>query len=427
MERTKTNGRILLRPPLMQTREQFEERLGADVAQFANPPEATRIPLPPAAAPPQSKTYDDALRAILSRIRTVTEQGKGRFWFSSDPDGAPAFVDPKRNWGDGYWVSLLWDGFRVTGDQWFRDAAIDANRRILGGENREFHVTGLNYWNGSARSYRETNDGQWRESALRSADTMARIADPVTGLIPEYGRAERRRPEDPYDQSNYVKIDALVGLPILWWAYEETHEKRYLDTANRHLRFTLDHLVEPDGAALQMLWHDPATARILGVGTHQGYGGNSRWARGLAWLLDGLPDAYRTTHDPAYRAQFERSARWLEHNLPEDLISWYDFDDQGIFWRYRDSGTSAICAYGLLRMSELEPDRTLADSYRRFGIRLVNALLDRSVSPVSAADARPAGMLVGQTYTKPQEGEFIWGTYSLVRSLCWLRKKGIGR
>jgi unsaturated chondroitin disaccharide hydrolase len=256
---------------------------------------------------------------------------------------------------------------------------------------------------------------------------MARIADPVTGLIPEYGPAQRRRPEDPYDQSNYVKIDALVGLPVLWWAYEQTGVKRYLDTANRHLRFTLQHLVEPDGAALQMLWQDPASGRILGIGTHQGYGGSSRWARGLAWLLDGLPDAYRATRDPAYRDQFERSARWLERNLPDDLISWYDFDDQGIFWRYRDSGTSAICAYGLLRMSDLEPDRAVAGWYRQFGTRLVNALIDRSVTPVKPADSRPPGMLVEQCYTKPQEGEFIWGTYSLVRSLCWLKEKGFQR
>jgi unsaturated chondroitin disaccharide hydrolase len=224
-----------------------------------------------------------------------------------------------------------------------------------------------------------------------------------------------------------VKIDALVGVPILWWAYEQTGDKRYLDAANRHMRATMQHLIEPDGAALQMLWQDPRTGGILGVGTSQGYGGNSRWARGLAWVLDGFPDAYRVTKDASYRAQFERSARWLESNLPEDLVSWYDFDDQGVFWRYRDSGTSAISAYGLLRMSELEPDPVVAAWYRQFGTRLVNALVDRCLTPTGASDSRPAGMLAQQCYTKPQEGEFIWGTFSLVRSLCWLKEKGVRR
>jgi hypothetical protein len=256
---------------------------------------------------------------------------------------------------------------------------------------------------------------------------MARIADPVTGLIPEFGPSLRRRPDDPYDQSNYVKIDALVGLPILWWAYEQTKDKRYRDIASRHVLTTLNGLVEPDGAALQMLWHEPQSGRILGIGTHQGYGGSSRWARGLAWLLDGLPDAYRVTKEERYRAQFERSARWLEDNLPQGLIPWYDFDDQGVFWRYRDSSTAAICAYGLLRMSDHEPDRALAARHRDLGQRLVNALIDRCLTPVGAVDARPPGMLAEATYTKPQEGEFIWGNFSLVRSLCWLKSKGVGR
>ena len=298
---------------------------------------------------------------------------------------------------------------------------------MLGGELSEHHSTGLNYWNSSARSYQETGDAEWRESGLKCADTMVRIADPVTGLIPENGPAVRRRPDDPYDASNYVKIDSLVGLPILWWAYENTKDKRYLDAANRHVFAIMKVLIEPDGAALQMIWQDPVTGRSLGIGTHQGYGGSTRWARGLAWVLDGMPDAYRVAKDEKYRAQFERSARWLHDNLPENLISWYDFDDQAVFWRYRDSSTSAISAYGLLRMSELEPDPALAARYRDLGTRIVNALIDRCLTPVGAADSRPPGMLAYATYTKPEEGEFMWGNYSLVRSLCWLKNKGVRR
>jgi hypothetical protein len=36
-------------------------------------------------------------------------------------------------------------------------------------------------------------------------------------------------------------------------------------------------------------------------------------------------------------------------------------------------------------------------------------------------------MLAHATYTKPNEGEFIWGNYSLVRSLMWLEGKGAKR
>ena len=426
--------RILLRPPRM-TADTFRRELAADIHRLANPPRVTALatkavtyssllPPEPLRAGKQ-KTYAAALDLMIRRVRSLTEEGNGKLWFSSDASGTPAYKD--RSWGEGYLVSMLWDGFRATGDAWYKTAALAANRRMLGGEDRQYHSTGLNYWNASVRSYRETADTQWRASGLKCADTMVRIADPTTGLIPEYGPAVRQKPADPYHRSNYVKIDALVGLPILWWAYEETQDRRYLDAATRHMESTIRMFIEPDGAALQMLWLKPGTMEILGVATHQGYGGNSRWARGLAWVLDGLPDAYRTTRNPAYRAVFERSARWLEANLPEDMVPWYDFDDQAVFWRYRDSSTSAICAYGLLRMSELEPDRALSLRYKKLGIRIVDSLIDRYLAPVGTGDRRPAGMLAHACYTKPEEGEFIWGNYSLLRALAWLKEKGAAR
>ena len=427
-------ARILLRPPPMDAGA-FRKELAADVQMLGKLPRVTRLsskavtyssllPREAVRATPK-KSYDEAARLMIQRLRSLVEQGSGKLWFSSDASGKPSYKD--NSWGEGYLVTMLWDAFKVTGDGWYKTAALAANQRMLGGEEREMHITGLNYWNASVRSYRETGDARWRASALRSADTMARIADPVTGLIPEYGPAQRRKPQDPYHQSNYIKIDALVGLPILWWAYEETKDKRYLDAATRHMDATKQMFVEPDGAALQMLWLKPGSTDILGVATHQGYGGNSRWARGLAWILDGFPDAYATTKNPSYKTVFERSARWLEANLPEDMVPWYDFDDQAIFWRYRDSSTSAICAYGLLRMSALEPDPALARFYKSLGIRLVDALIDRYLTPVGGDDARPAGMLAHATYTKPQEGEFIWGNFSLLRALCWLNERGASR
>ena len=432
--RSNTSPRILLRPPRMDA-EAFRAQIARDIESLTNPPGITRVSsravsyaaLLPPHAPPAKKTYAQAVELVLGQLRLRMERAGGKLWFSSDPQGQPSFRNPRTTWGEGYLVSMLWDGYKLTGDSWFKQAALETNERMLGGEEMEAHATGLNYWNASVRSYRETGDPRWRASALKCADMTVRIADPVTGLIPEYGRAQRQQPDDPYHQNNYVKIDALVGLPILWWAYEETKDKRYLDAADRHMAATIKMLIEPDGAALQQLWLKPGTREILGIATHQGYSANSRWARGAGWILDGFADAYRVAKNPLYRDVFERSARFVEANLPEDLVSWYDFDDQAVFWRYRDSSTTAICAYGLLRMSALEPDPARARRYREFGARLVDALIDRCLTPVGPADPRPPGMLAHTTYTKPVEGEFIWGTYSLLRSLCWLKDNGVVR
>src|SRR5207253_8057317 len=68
--------------------------------------------------------------------------------------------------------------------------------------------------------------------------------------------------------------------------------------------------------------------------------------------------------------------KYLTENLPEDFVPWTDFDNQAVIWRYRDTSAASLCAYGLLRMSELDPDRELANRDRKFAIRILNSLVD---------------------------------------------------
>jgi len=437
MERYGTTGRVLLRPGNMDTVQAFENRLHGDltsmvetfpVVRLLSRDATTYTAIIPSDAgrPHRNKGYGEALQLLTGRLRSVVERQGGRVWFSSDPDGRPTYLEAKESWGSGYLVSMLWDAYHFTNDPEFRNWALEVNHRMLGDETIQKHVTGLNFWDASVRTYRETHEQIWHDSALRAADMLLQIADPKTGFIPELGPALRDEPSNPYAEDNYIKVDAVSALPILWWAFEETQNRKYWNAANRHLDAAIANLIERDGSVLQMLWFDPKTGEVLGIATSQGYGGNSRWTRGLAWVLDALPDAYVATKNPRYLDTFRRSARYLIQNVPEDLVPWTDFDDQAVGWRYRDTSAAALCAYGLLRMSELDPDRELAREDREFGIRIINSLIDRYLTPVGD-DSRPKGMLSNASYIKDVSGEFIWGNFGLMRSLVWLREKGIDR
>jgi unsaturated chondroitin disaccharide hydrolase len=450
----KNNNTTLVFPSRALTkREEFLDYARQTDASLTQPAKITLLSTSatPQSAPPDtltfggSKTYAQAIELMrqsvnrsahkwepivsAARPEEVVMRAGGGFFTEGDNQTGEWKEQKGYSWTGGFWISELWQLYDRTKDKRYKKWAELWHSRIIDKEAGIHHDTGFMYFYTSALAHRITKDPKYRASALRAAERLKQLYNPTTELIASWEA-----------NGDDTIIDTMMNLQIWWWATKDTGDPQWREMGLKHALRSAELFVRRDGSVIQSVHYNPGDNRqeftptrgTLGVPndskpgrpvyyhTHQGFAADTAWARGTAWGLYGFTVAYAETKDPRLLSTAERVAGFVLDRLPEDGVPWYDFFDEGVHFRIRDTSAAALIAGALLQLSERVADGGRATLYRREGERIVQSVIDRYLTPVVARDTTPAGVLRHGSSTRPNDGMTIYGDYYLLETLLWL-------
>lgn len=277
-------------------------------------------------------------------------------------------------WTNGFWTGMIWLAYEYTGDEKYRKYAMknveSFKKRIDEKIAVDHHDLGFLYLTSCVSAYKITGDKMAKETALLAANQLTTRFQKKGGFIQAWGEVGA---EDNYR----LIIDALLNIPLLYWANNEENNPNYLEMANSHYKNALATVIREDGSTYHTYYFDKDTGQPVRGATRQGYSDDSSWARGQAWAIYGIPLHYKYVPEANDFEEFEKVTNYFLNRLPNDFVPYWDLifndgDDQA-----RDSSAGSIAVCGMAEMLKHIPESNVNKPvYRQAMHSIMNSLID---------------------------------------------------
>jgi unsaturated chondroitin disaccharide hydrolase len=278
------------------------------------------------------------------------------------------FLVPSRDWTSGFFAGNLWQTFELTGNSFWKTAAIKATESLEKEKtNGKTHDMGFKMFCSYGHAWRLTKDSKYRDVLLESARTLITRFNPTVGCIRSWDHS-RELWKFP------VIIDNLMNLELLFWAFKQTGDSVFYKVAVSHADTTLKNHFRKDYSSYHVVDYDTLSGGVRVRQTHQGYSDESSWARGQAWALYGYTMCYRETGLTRYLEHAEQVANFIftHRGMPKDLIPYWDFNAPKTLDCPRDASAAAIISSALLQLRSFKT--THAGKYEKWAKVIVKNL-----------------------------------------------------
>ncbi|HXF62956.1 MAG TPA: glycoside hydrolase family 88 protein [Caldilineaceae bacterium] len=312
------------------------------------------------------------------------------------------------NWCEGFLGGQLWLLYKHTGDPYWRAKAEHYSRLVEHRQHdRTVHDLGFVLWSTWKRWYDLTGDPAVEQVVIQGGKTMAM-------RFKEKGQYLRSFVAD-----ESLFIDIMMNVGIIFYAAQRTRDEHLWRIATQHCLTTRKTLVRGDGSTAHEGIFDLETGEMLRQSTHQGWRGDSSWARGLTWALYGFGTAYSFTQDARFLQTAEACANFYMERTPSHGVPPNDWDEPDPAYPY-ESSAAAIAASGLLNLAKLTGDPAKARLYHGYAL----TILDTLTTPEFLAVETPGweGILKHGMYHQRKglgvDESVMWGDHFFVEALC---------
>lgn len=340
-------------------------------------------------------------------------------------DGFPRNVKPGEykwsqsgmgSWTSGFYPGMLWYLYEYSQDAALKEAALEFTHALEPVKELDWntHDLGFMMFNSAGHAYRITENPEYKQWLLQTADSLAALFNPATGTILSWPWMKRRN-----NWPHNTIIDNMLNLELLFWAAKNGGSEQLYDIAVTHAQTTLKNHFRDDFSTWHVLVYDDESPAVLQKITDQGFSDESVWSRGQAWAIYGYTLCYRETGIEEFKQAAMGAANFYIEHLPSDYVPYWDFKLPDFTNEEKDASAAAIAASALIELAELTDDKNTSKKYYDVALNTL-----QSLSSDAYQSSKTMALLDHSVGSKPHNSEIdvpiIYADYYYVEALIRL-------